>query len=370
VVDEIKMSDSYVLNTNAIQLEISTKCNALCPGCVRTDSRTFRNVNPLIPTGKEMPLEMFEDLLKSEWSQERLNLIEFCGTMDEPLMHSRILDFLDLIFKHRPRAAVQLHTNGGARNNDFYVELANKMKRFGARSWVKFSIDGVGETNEVYRYGVKFERVLSHLKTFTSNGGRAILQTLVFPWNKHQIEQLKAIALESNCYQFWLRPDRSIVSSLGREHIEKIRAESSEKINGPRIGDEEFEKLVSQNINEPVSCAYRDQRRMIFISWDGNVWPCCFWTHARYENLTKKAKFEEHVLSRFEPEFNSLKRHSFDKIINHALFQQELVRSWRSGDSLKRRCVEKCSVMRKRTSDGKSDDKSHIDHVIFKEERL
>ena len=204
------MDYSYLAKTQGIQIEISTKCNALCPGCIRTDSRNLRFPNPSIPVGKEMPKKMFEQIVTSDWSLENLKQIEFCGTMDEPFMHSEFLDLLDILGKHKPGIDVSIHTNGGARNKNFYRSVAEKMKMFSLDSVVRFSIDGIGDVNEIYRRGVDFEKVSEvassifqkkyylfpkSLNPYYSPAWGKQLKLFEWPTKQHQIE-LYRLALQ------------------------------------------------------------------------------------------------------------------------------------------------------------------------------
>jgi hypothetical protein len=174
---------------------------------------------------------------------------------------------------------------------------------------------------------------------------------------------MEALAKSAGCNEFWVRPDRTEASKWGADEIQKRRQDKSPSSDTLPNGNQNFETFVEENINKPVNCVYKDIRKMVFISWDGNVWPCCFWTHARYENKYKQKKFQETIESRYSNNFNNLNHHTFDQILQHPFFQNDLLESWEKGTSLKWRCVEKCSVSKKRASDGKRDDKMHHRHV-------
>ncbi len=346
---------------NSLQLEISTKCNALCPTCIRTN-RSLQGVNPAIPRNSEMPKEVLLEVFRSRWAQN-LRTVEFCGTLDEPLLHSNFLGILEDLYNEHPHVHVSIHTNGGSRGPSFFKDLATMIKKFGNESTVRFGIDGLGKTNQIYRYGVKFDRVWENLKTYTNEGAPATWQSLIFPWNRHQIRSMEALAKSVGCSEFWVRPDRTEASKWGAVEIEKRRLEKKPPSKELPNGNKNFETFVADNIDKPVSCVYKDIRQMVFISWDGNVWPCCFWSHARYENKYKKQKFQQTMEERYSKNFNNLAHHSFDDILQHDFFQNDLLESWEKGTALKWRCVEKCSIAKKRTSDGKRDDKKHYQHV-------
>ena len=113
-------SYSYVKDSEAIQVEISTKCNAQCPSCIRTDNPSLFHTKSFIPKNKEMPLSVFEKLLDSKWSDKNLRHIEFCGTMDEPLMHSEFTQMIEMVYEKRPDIKLSIHTNGSVRNPDYF----------------------------------------------------------------------------------------------------------------------------------------------------------------------------------------------------------------------------------------------------------
>ncbi len=358
------MNYSYVASAHSIQIEISTKCNAQCPACIRTDSRSLSHTQEVIPQNKEMPIEKITEIFSSQFAQ-KLKTIEFCGTMDEPLMHSNFFEILDEIYRLHSKVSVSIHTNAGLRNEEFFTELAKKLQRFGEGSCVKFSIDGLEDTNFIYRYGVKWDRVYNNLIAFINAGGKAEWQMLIFPWNQHQVALAKQMAQDLGCVAFKARPDRTMSSAWGLEKILKMRAEKVAPNRGLRAGDPAAMLLIDQRMSDPVDCVYRDIRQMIFISWDAQVWPCCFWTNIRYENALKKQRLQETVFAMFGSSFNSLDDHTLDEILAHSFFTKDLVKSWSDGSQLKWRCVDKCSKARVRAGDGKPDDKKPYEFVEF-----
>ncbi len=358
------MKYSYVEKAHSIQIEISTKCNAQCPACIRTDSKSLVHTQEIIPKNKEMPLATMTKIFSSQFTQN-LQAIEFCGTMDEPLMHSEFLEMIDEIYRLNPKVSIKVHTNAGLRNESYFAELARKLQRAGESSCVKFSIDGLADTNSIYRYKVEWDRVYSNLKAFVDAGGRAEWQMLIFPWNQHQVSTARQMAQDIGCIAFKARPDRTMTSAWGLEQILKTRAEEVTPVGRLRSGDPAAMNLIEQRMGEPIDCVYKDSRQMIFVSWDAQVWPCCFWTNIRYENQLKKQKLQETVFEKYGDTFNSLEHHSLDEILRHPFFAHDLVKSWEEGSSLKWRCVDKCSTARVRTADGKPDDKKPYEFIEF-----
>jgi MoaA/NifB/PqqE/SkfB family radical SAM enzyme len=358
------MENSFVSEAHAIQMEISTKCNALCPSCVRTDDTTLRHVRSTIPKNKELSLEIFEQILNSEFIKKTKE-IEFCGTLDEPLAHSQFIEICRLIADSPYNISIMIHTNGGLRNESYFAQLAEILAKAGEKSRIRFSIDGLGETNAVYRYQTQFERIHANLRAFLDAGGRAVWQTVVFPWNEHQVQEMRSMAKDMGCIAFFARPDRSFASQLGFEKIQEIRSSDVTPREAMPKGSKERMQKIFARLDREVSCIYKDERKMIYVSWDGLIWPCCFWGNARYVNEEKRSLMEKWTTQKYGDGFNDLYQQSLDDILKGALFQNDLVESWKNNSEMKWRCAEKCSVATKRTSDNKTDDKRHLYQDFF-----
>ncbi len=355
---------SYIASLTGLQLEISNKCNALCPGCIRTDSRTLNRVRGEFVNPSELPISLIEELFRSQFSTQ-LREIEFCGTLDEPLAHSKFLEILSLILSKRADLKISIHTNGSLRDEKYFEKLADLLKIFDQESVIRFSIDGLADTNEIYRYKTSFSKIMNNLSAFISGGGRAIWQSVVFPWNQHQVQEMKALAKSMGCVAFYARPDRTFVSKLGVDQINLLRSETQElKYKFPK-GDPQVLENIYLRLQEPVQCIYKENRKMLFLSWDGRIWPCCFWSNLRFENEEKRRAQHEQLFIKYGNDFNKLESSSLDEVLQSSFFEQDLVKSWASGEKLKWRCTERCSASTKRSSDGKIDDKKHFEQIYF-----
>ena len=86
--------NNYLTSPKKLQFELSSMCNALCLGCVRTDANTFSNKKFLIPDKQYISFEVFKKILTApEFAS--VEELEFCGTIDDPLMHPEFLEFLE-----------------------------------------------------------------------------------------------------------------------------------------------------------------------------------------------------------------------------------------------------------------------------------
>lgn len=362
------MSNSldYTGELRTLQVELSTVCNALCLGCVRTDGANYNRQKKTIPKAKYLDIGIIKNLLHTE-NGLKLKKIEFCGNIDEPLAHPHLLELTEYIAEHRPDVKVSIHTNGGLGDEAKFFKLSQILARCAPGSNMRFSVDGLEDTNHIYRQNVKWEKLFPNLKAAIAGGVPIIWQFLVFPWNQHQAQDAKRIAQELGCSEFWLRPDRSLATHIG---LQKIQGFKEKNISTePPKGTLSDLRAYAQLKGHPIVCSFRNEG-MLFLSWEGKVWPCCFISNVLYETELKRRLLEKHMTSRYPENFNNLHFNTFDQILGGPLFKKDLVKSWDNGgkEKLAFRCVERCSAAKVRSSDKKPDDRSHYERVNFEAE--
>lgn len=84
-----------------------------------------------------------------------------------------------------------MNTNAGAKKPEWWRELA---KTLGNWSYLKFSFDGLGDTNHLYRQGVNWDIAWENALAFIEAGGKAEWDYLIFEHNEHQVEEARALA--------------------------------------------------------------------------------------------------------------------------------------------------------------------------------
>lgn len=355
------MSDCAAPNTNyletfaALQIELSTVCNSLCLGCVRTDS-TFNSTKTLIPQGQYLDIQIVIDLLNSQQGQ-KIRRIEFCGNIDEPLAHPDFLTLIDHLYELRPSLIIQVHTNGSIRNKSYHYDLSKKIKAFHEQSCLRYGIDGLADTHAIYRQNTSFKKAMENMKAAIDGGGQVIWQFLIFPWNRHQVEDAKELAKSIGCSEIWLRPDRSEATQLGLEQIQ-LQKKKPAPVKPP-LGDFSMTAFIPRNKEDKILCKFlANQEGTMFLSWEAKIWPCCFHSNVLYSNESTRRAYQNFVLEGYDRDFNDLKVYSFDEICSHPFFQKDLMKSWQDPDSTRSwRCVQKCRSTKTRSSD------NELDHI-------
>jgi MoaA/NifB/PqqE/SkfB family radical SAM enzyme len=183
-------------NISSIHIELSSKCNAACPGCAR-----FQMNSPIVDPAliqTEITYETFVKWFPKDLLPQIYNWI-LCGTLGDPLACKDIYEILEYICEHSP-GNIQINTNGGLRNKTLYSKIgklfSEKRNYNGVTPHrvITFSIDGLEDTNHIYRRNVKWNAVWKNLMAYVETGAEAHWDFLQFKHNHHQIETAKKLA--------------------------------------------------------------------------------------------------------------------------------------------------------------------------------
>ena len=258
-----------------VHLEISSLCNASCPWCPRTfwgypHNGGYPEVNFTLDHAKKV---FTLDFLK------QLTSININGNFGDIVMNPEGPDIVDYFFKQNSNLAIEISTNGGARNQDFWIRLAQ------SRSKVLFCIDGLEDTHHLYRQNTVWDTVIRNAKIFIGNGGNAVWKMIEFDHNRHQIDSCRKLSQQLGFLDFSLVND-------GRNTAPVFdRNGNLTHILGNYIGEKDFKILFHKKTTDQIlledilpgrmpakSVVCKTKKyRSIYISSTGEVSPCC-WT--------------------------------------------------------------------------------------------
>jgi MoaA/NifB/PqqE/SkfB family radical SAM enzyme len=187
-----------------IEFDLSNKCNAQCPQCVRNfyGSYTWPSV-PLI----DLDINILKKSISlTTWAN--LKHVRLCGTYGDPCMHKDLIDIVQWI-KSVSSAKITINTNGGIRSVLWWKQLAQTLN---TNDMVIFGLDGLEDTNHLYRINVNYKKVIKNLTAFIQAGGTSIWQFLVFKHNEHQIDQARELANKLGCKEFIVKRSSRFVN--------------------------------------------------------------------------------------------------------------------------------------------------------------
>jgi len=171
-----------------MHIELSNYCNAACPMCPRFVDSTARTRPDL--KLESISIDQFKTWFPPEFMKNMLRIL-FCGTHGDPMMAKDIIEITEYIQETAPRCTIVYHTNGGMRDANFWKSFGEKLVSKNTDHRVTFSIDGLEDTNHLYRRNVKWSKLMENVKAYLSTGARARWEFLVFGYNEHQIEEAK-----------------------------------------------------------------------------------------------------------------------------------------------------------------------------------
>jgi len=337
-----------------LELEITTKCNARCPQCVRNyyGSTTWDNL-PII----DMSLDDFKAGMPTEiW--KTLKHVKFCGTYGDPLMHNDPIKFIDYIKEQNSDIAITINTNGGIRSIKWWKELVNHL---GPKDLVFFGIDGLEDTNHLHRIDVKFNKVIDNLTVFNKAGGRSIWQYIVFEHNDHQVEQARQLSRELGCLDFAAKStgrfidkthtlvDKSPVMNVEHEIIRWIKPTKGKYRN---TGYDSIDPLIKQHgswqnylENASIDCfAIRDG--FTYIAANGEVFLCGWLSDRMYGFEPEKHQDHQVMLDMMEElggrDNINLFKTSLKEIVEETWFPR-IEQSWATNEI--QRCANQCGKL-------------------------
>jgi MoaA/NifB/PqqE/SkfB family radical SAM enzyme len=123
--------------------------------------------------------------------------------------------------------------------------------------YVVFSIDGLEDTNHLYRRNVRWSKVIDNAKAFIDAGGNAHWDMLVFEHNKHQVDEAHQLAKDMGFNWFRAKVSRR----FNRFPVDGI----SQPIN-----------FVDTKVLEGhIECSAMKENS-IFVDASGKAYPCCW----------------------------------------------------------------------------------------------
>lgn len=255
---------------DAVHLELTERCQAGCPMCPRTSLAKDK-----ILKNAELSIQDIREIFPKEFVKQ-LSRMSLCGNFGEPIMAKDCIEILEYFKYTNPKIQITLNTNAGARNSEFWIDLASILND--GKSCVVFGVDGLEDTNHIYRVGVNWNKIISAAKTFISNGGIAKWDFIAFEHNEHQIEQARALSNELGFKEFRLK---------------KTYRFKYEKFKNLKIFPSK--KYFNENNNMPNNNEYYDGVEIechvkgikeIYISAQGLLFPCCWIGGQVYNSLT------------------------------------------------------------------------------------
>jgi len=255
-----------------VHLELSSLCNARCPGCPRNfygypfnDGYIERNLS-LVEIQK-----IFSDAFLHQLTHIRIN-----GNFGDFVSNNESPEIVKWLLSKDKNLKIHVSTNGSAQSKRFWERLGK------TSIVVEFCIDGLEDTHTLYRQGTNFNRILKNATTFINSGGVAHCKMIEFDHNKDQKSLLKKVAHKHGFAKFKvIKNTRGALPAFDNKgnlvHVidnsDSIRFD--EAFNKREIDEVLLEDIVDERTPNSINCEVKKTKE-IYISSTGDIYPCCY----------------------------------------------------------------------------------------------
>jgi sulfatase maturation enzyme AslB (radical SAM superfamily) len=175
-----------------------------------------------------------------------------CGNYGDPAAGKHTLDIYRYFRSINPEITLGMNTNGAIQNTAWWQTLGELFHR--QQDYVVFSIDGLEDTNHIYRRGVSWQKLLENAQTYIATGASAHWDMLVYRHNEHQVDACERLAKEMGFTWF-----RAKVS----------KRETSAGIETP------INWFAPMKHNKSIKCHALNEQSL-YIDAQGRQSPCCW----------------------------------------------------------------------------------------------
>lgn len=239
-----------------LHLEPTDVCQAACPLCARETDPDFNHKSK-----HHLSVEMLKQILP-EGFIENLNKMFMCGNYGDPSAGYNTIAIFEYFRKKNPEITLGMNSNGAIGTTFWWHALAKILHR--TQDYVVFSIDGLRDTNSIYRVNVNWNKLMQNAEAFIAAGGSAHWDMLIYHHNQHQVEACERLARD-----------------LG---FKWFRAKVSKR---PLVGRLEYpvDWQPPQQKKGKINCHALGEKS-VYIDAQGRISPCC-WLGNRQKDFVK-----------------------------------------------------------------------------------
>lgn len=298
-------------------------------------------VNPHLPL-TELGLKEIQKIFNPQFLRQ-LKKVYLCGNYGDPAAAQEVIEIFTYFREANPNILLGMHSNGGARDPKWWARLAPIV------DYCRFGIDGLEETNHLYRQGVRWQRLMENVKAFIEAGGRAEWDYLVFKHNQHQVAEAQELANAMGFAKFQVKstsrffdgkrgqtmPAYDVQNQQGTVTHALQPSDLPEYVNPALEKDyhnvvEAFGSVQNYWNTTDIECRTAAEKS-IYVTAQGFIFPCCWTANQMYPSWLPPKKSQ--IWSLFDKlpagvTALSALEFSVKDIIEGVFFQKDLPQSW------------------------------------------
>lgn len=239
-----------------LHLEPTDVCQLACPLCARETDAEFNKRTQHHLTILHIQQHFSDRVIKG------LDKVFMCGNYGDPAAGKYTLDIYRWFRNINPNITLGMNTNGALQTTFYWHELGKLFNQ--PQDYVVFSIDGLEDTNPVYRVNSNWNKLMANAEAYISAGGSAHWDMLVYKHNQHQVDACEQLARDMGFTWF--------------------RAKVSKRplINGLESPIGWHKPAVNQG---PIKC-HAVAEKSSYIDAQGRLSPCC-WLGSTQSSVVK-----------------------------------------------------------------------------------
>lgn len=341
-----------------VHWEITDLCNLKCPMCPRTDI-----FNHCLPVSEVQSTQFFLEDVKVLFPDKflrKIKRIDFCGNFGDPCIAQDFYEICEFLVANYG-ITLMVSTNGTMRNPSWWKKLGELLAD--TESWLEFHIDGLRDTNHLYRIGANWNKIMENTKAFLAGGARADWHYILFKHNQHQVDEAHIMAHQMGFKHFvptdsgrfpykgkyrymhpngdWINLEQATISV--RHGIENSISDKETNIKhlAPSAASDCTLSLKNNSASftpiNGISCKSASLNRF-FLDSRGYITPCC-WVSNR--DINRPGDMLKSVsISGKEEEIYNIRNRPIEEILSDDLFSEIFPNLWMS-DKLAT-CRKKC----------------------------
>jgi MoaA/NifB/PqqE/SkfB family radical SAM enzyme len=296
-------------------IEPTNKCVIECSSCART---IFKERFPKKKQVDEIDIDQLCNFLG-----DKTEYVDIEGVYGDAIYHSRILELLKRLKEKKIR--IGLTTNGSGKRKAFWTELESILSD---DDELIFSIDGLEDTNHIYRINSKWHTIMPALEIFGKSKIKTTWKYIVFKHNQNQINEARELSEKLGIDNFVvIKHNRHFSSDSDEALIPSDNFIDNSIVENMSISDDDTSSTIRPQCLKPNTA-------MTLIDCHGDIYPCCYL--APYHLSTKT------IWNARDGKFN-IKDNTIDDIFNNNEVK-EFYESTKNLKSANRYCKMFCGV--------------------------
>lgn len=320
---------------NQVYVEATSYCNLHCPQCPRHDNDGY------LTRGLTLGHLDFDRFLTNLELHKMTGLerLTFLGDHGDIMMHPRARDFFSI---GDGQYRIEAVTNGGMRDPRWWGQLAQIPNLL-----VVFSVDGLADTNHVYRINSDWHRTMANAQAFIDAGGTAEWHCVVFQHNEHQLPEIQDLSQRMGFRAFhvthtgrsWWKGREVWPVKVEGQHLYDIYPSSKVTTVVPLTHKDAVIKIRQQSASSPEPNCWLSHGK-IYVNYLGHVVPCSM-TSA----MTWRPDIESALWRRIMGDVNliDLNQYTLSEILHSGFYNQRLQDSFSGRPFTHSACVSQCT---------------------------